>query len=97
MSANVFDAEDLRKARRELQKYNAMSREEYKNILGEEICKFCPWRNGIQFGIAWIVLHNLVDIELAFWSVANESHVALEHVPQLWQLVQVMVAQCGGQ
>lgn len=23
-----------------------MSREEYKNILGEEICKFCPWRNG---------------------------------------------------
>lgn len=33
-------------ARRELQKYNAMSREEYKNILGEEICKFCPWRNG---------------------------------------------------
>lgn len=43
MSANVFDAEDLRKARRELQKYNAMSRE---NILGEEICKFCPWRNG---------------------------------------------------
>lgn len=46
MSANVFDAEDLRKARRELQKYNAMSREEYKNILGEEICKFCPWRNG---------------------------------------------------
>lgn len=46
MSANVFDAEDLRKARRELQKYNAMSREEYKNILGEEICKFFPWRNG---------------------------------------------------
>ena len=45
MSANVFDAEDLRKARRELQKYNAMSREGYKNILGEEICKFCPWRN----------------------------------------------------
>lgn len=46
MSANVFDAEDLRKARRKLQKYNAMSREEYKNKLGEEICKFCPWRNG---------------------------------------------------
>jgi len=46
MSANVFDAEDLRKARRELQKYNAMSREEYKNILGEEICKLCPWCNG---------------------------------------------------
>lgn len=46
MSANVFDAEDLRKARRELQKYNAMSREEYKNILGEEICEYCPWRNG---------------------------------------------------
>ena len=46
MSANVFDAEDLRKARCELQKYKAMSREEYKNILGEEICKFCPWRNG---------------------------------------------------
>lgn len=46
MSANVFDAEDLRKARRELQKYNAMSREEYKNILGEEICEFCPWCNG---------------------------------------------------
>lgn len=32
MSANVFDAEDLRKARRELQKYNAMSREVEKNI-----------------------------------------------------------------
>lgn len=30
MRANVFDAEDLRKARRELQKYNAMSREGYK-------------------------------------------------------------------
>lgn len=46
MSENVFDAEDLRKARCELQKYNAMSREEYKNILGEEICEYCPWRNG---------------------------------------------------
>ena len=23
-----------------------MSREEYKNILGEEICEYCPWRNG---------------------------------------------------
>lgn len=46
MSANVFDAEDLRKARRELQKYNVMSGEEYKNILGEDICKFCPWHNG---------------------------------------------------
>lgn len=22
-----------------------MSREEYKNILGEEICEYCPWRN----------------------------------------------------
>lgn len=22
-----------------------MTREEYKNILGEEICKFCPWHN----------------------------------------------------
>lgn len=46
MSANVFDAEELRKARCELQKYNAMSKEEYKNILGEELCKFCPWHNG---------------------------------------------------
>lgn len=46
MSGNVFDAEDLRKARCELQKYNAMSREEYKNILGEEICEYCPWKNG---------------------------------------------------
>lgn len=45
MSENVFDAEDLRKARCELQKYNAMSREEYKNILGEEICEYCPWHN----------------------------------------------------
>ena len=46
MSANVFDAEDLRKARRELQKYNAMSREGYKKIHGEEICQLCPRRNG---------------------------------------------------
>lgn len=23
-----------------------MNREEYKNILGEEICEYCPWRNG---------------------------------------------------
>lgn len=46
MSENVFDSEDLRKARCELQKYNVMSREEYKNILGEEMCEFCPWRNG---------------------------------------------------
>ena len=45
MSENVFDAEDLHKARCELQKYNTMSKEEYKNILGEEICKFCPWHN----------------------------------------------------
>lgn len=22
-----------------------MSKEEYKNILGEELCKFCPWYN----------------------------------------------------
>ena len=45
---------------------------------------------GIQFGIARIVLHNLVDIEFAFRTVANESHVALEHVPQLWQFVEMM-------
>ena len=46
--------------------------------------------NGIEFGIARIVLHNLVDIEFAFGTVANESHVALEHIPQLWQFVEVM-------
>lgn len=23
-----------------------MSKEEYKNILGEELCEFCPWYNG---------------------------------------------------
>jgi len=22
-----------------------MSKDEYKNILGEELCKFCPWHN----------------------------------------------------
>lgn len=36
---------------------------------------------GIQICVARIVLHDLVDIEFAFGTVANESHVALEHVP----------------
>lgn len=36
MGKNVFDAEDLRKARCELQKYKAMSKEGYKKKLGWE-------------------------------------------------------------
>ena len=75
MSENVFDAEDLRKARCELQKYNAMSREEYKNILGEEMCEFCPWRNGeISHGQDSLCEGNWYDDALDNFLEENEEY-----------------------
>src|SRR3712207_5708329 len=51
------------------------------------------WPNLIEERVALVVLHNLVDVELAFGSWSDESHVATENVPQLWQLVKMVVAQ----
>ena len=48
------------------------------------------WAHLIEFHIARVMLHNLVDEVFAFWAIANKRHVAYQHVPQLWQLVQVM-------
>ena len=49
--------------------------------------------NLVQVAIARVVLHNLVDVELALGPGAYEGHFADKHVPQLGQFVQVMVAQ----
>ena len=36
------------------------------------------------------MLHNLVDIELPFRTVAYECHISDKHVPELRQLIQMM-------
>ena len=38
------------------------------------------------------MLHNLVDVELAFGAVSYKSHVALKYVPKLRHLVEVVRA-----
>ena len=48
---------------------------------------------GIELGVARVVLHNLVDEELPFGSWSDKRHVADEDVPQLRELVEMMVAQ----
>lgn len=49
--------------------------------------------NLIEELIAGVALHNLVDVVLALRPGADERHVALQHIPQLGQLVEMMVAQ----
>lgn len=47
----------------------------------------------VQELVAGIVLHYLVDIELTFRTRPDESHVTDEDIPQLGQLVEMMLAQ----
>ena len=47
----------------------------------------------IKITIAGIAFHDLVNVELALRAGADEGHVADEDVPQLRQLVQMMLAQ----
>lgn len=43
--------------------------------------------------IAVGVLHYLVDEVLTFRAGAYERHIAFENIPQLWQFVEMVVAQ----
>ena len=47
----------------------------------------------VEEGVARVALHDLVDVELPLGPRADEGHVAAEDVPQLRQLVEVMLAQ----
>lgn len=49
--------------------------------------------NLIEIGVARIVLHDLVDEELALGTWSDEGHVAEEDIPELRKLVEVMIAQ----
>ena len=52
-----------------------------------------PRTDLVQETIAGIAFHDLVNVELALRTGADEGHVADEDVPQLRQLVQMMLAQ----
>ena len=56
-----------------------------------------PRPHEVDVLIVRVVGHDLADVTFALRTRPHERHVTHEDVPQLWQLVQVMVAQCGGQ
>ena len=47
----------------------------------------------VELGVIGVMLHNLVDENLSFRAVADERHIATEYVPELWELVQMIVAE----
>ena len=47
----------------------------------------------IEIAVAGVALHDLVDVEFAFGARADEGHLSDEHVPQLGQFVQMVLAQ----
>ena len=49
--------------------------------------------NLVEVLVAWVALHDLVDVEFALGAWADESHVADEHVVELRQLIEVMAAE----
>lgn len=40
--------------------------------------------------VAWVALHNLVDIVFALRTRTDKCHIALQHIPQLGQFVEMM-------
>ena len=53
------------------------------------------WTHLIEVGVVGVVLHDLVDVELALGARSDEGHVAHEHIPELRQFVEVVLAQCA--
>lgn len=51
------------------------------------------WPDLIEINVTRVVLNNLVNVVFAFGPRAYEGHVALHDVPQLWQLVEMVVAK----
>ena len=49
--------------------------------------------NLVEERIAFVVLHDLVDVELALRAGTDERHVADEHIPELGQFVEVVVTE----
>ena len=49
--------------------------------------------NLIEILISLVVLQNLVNVELALRARTHECHISLEHIPQLWQLIQMVSSQ----
>ena len=49
--------------------------------------------NLIQILISRVTFHNLVYVELSFWSWTNKRHVATNHVPELRKFIQMMFSQ----
>ena len=49
--------------------------------------------NLIEIGVAVVVLHDLLDEIFALGTWTDERHLAFQHIPQLWQLVEVMATQ----
>lgn len=47
----------------------------------------------IEKTVTGIVLHNLINVELAFRTGTDECHIAPKDVPQLWKFVQMVFAQ----
>ena len=47
----------------------------------------------VQVTIAGITFHDLVDVELSFRTGADKRHITDENIPQLGQLIQMMLTQ----
>ena len=52
-----------------------------------------PRTNLVETRIASIMLHDLVDVELALRTRTDERHVSDEDIPKLGQLIEVMCSQ----
>lgn len=52
-----------------------------------------PRTYAVEKLVARVALHNLVDVELALGPIADESHVATHHIPQLWQFIKMVHTQ----
>lgn len=51
------------------------------------------WADSVELLIAWVALHNLVDVEFAFGTITDERHIATNYIPQLRQLIEMMGTQ----
>ena len=46
----------------------------------------------VEIFIAFVVLQDLVDVELALGAWTYECHVANKNIPKLWELIEVVCA-----
>lgn len=50
------------------------------------------WAHLVELFVAVVVLHDPVNEILSLRTIADERHVADQNIPQLWQLVKMVIA-----